>query len=80
MFVFCVLLAFGAKNALAHTWQPSQGHTQMPIWPMEKMPDALPHPKLEYVKTITKLLKMAINLWHLTTNLQHTIKYLNMLF
>lgn len=33
MIAFCVLLAFGNMNVYAHIWQPSSGHTQVPIWP-----------------------------------------------
>lgn len=36
-----------------HAWQPSVGHTQIPIWPTGKMPDALSHPEPEYVKAGT---------------------------
>jgi len=53
MFTLCVLLVFGGVNAQAHTWQPSPGHMQVPIWPTGKMPDALPHTEPEYVKTGT---------------------------
>ncbi|MEM9243764.1 MAG: alpha/beta hydrolase [Pseudomonadota bacterium] len=35
-------------------WQPSSGHTQIPIWPSGKMPDALPQSKPEYAKTNIK--------------------------
>jgi len=37
------------KSAIAsQIWEPSPGHTQMPIWP-GKVPDALPNPKPESV-------------------------------
>jgi acetyl esterase/lipase len=53
---FIALLLLGCMFTLkanAHVWQPSPGHTQIPIWPNGKMPDALPHPKAEYAKMIT---------------------------
>ncbi len=37
----CVVFAFGGVNAQQSTWQPSPGHTQVPIWP-GKPPDAQP--------------------------------------
>ncbi|MDP1574677.1 MAG: alpha/beta hydrolase [Coxiellaceae bacterium] len=40
--ILCALLMFFCINlASAQTWQPSPGHTQIPIWPADKMPDAL---------------------------------------
>src|SRR6185312_16624808 len=45
-FIFLVLVYI---NANAQTWQPSSGHTQIPIWPAGKMPDALPNSKPESV-------------------------------
>lgn len=41
-------------SAQANTWQPSSGHKQIPIWPKTKMPNALPHPKPEQAKLVTK--------------------------
>lgn len=43
IFALCVVFAFGALGVSAQTavWQPSPGHTQMPIWP-GAVPDALP--------------------------------------
>jgi acetyl esterase/lipase len=46
-----VLLPISGAYAQAQVWQPSPGHIQIPIWPKGKMPDALLHPKPEYVKT-----------------------------
>ena len=34
----CVLLAIGSEDARADSWQPTAGHTQVPIWP-----DTVPH-------------------------------------
>lgn len=42
IFSILVLLCF-ITNANAQVWQPSSGHTQIPIWPAGKMPDALAH-------------------------------------
>jgi len=33
IFAFCVVLTFGDLNAQTNVWQPSPGHTQVPIWP-----------------------------------------------
>lgn len=44
-----------ANQVAANTnvWQPSPGHTQIPIWPTGTMPDALPYTKPEYLDTRT---------------------------
>ncbi len=39
IFAFCVVFAFGGLNAQTPPWQPSPGHTQVPIWP-GAVPDA----------------------------------------
>jgi acetyl esterase/lipase len=41
LFALCVVFAFGGVNAQTPVWQPSPGHTQVPIWP-EAAPDAQP--------------------------------------
>jgi len=41
MFAFGVLFTFAYANAQASAWQPSAGHTQVPIWPGAP-PDAQP--------------------------------------
>jgi acetyl esterase/lipase len=41
LFAFCVMFAFGDLNAQTTVWQPSPGHTQVPIWP-GAAPDAQP--------------------------------------
>jgi acetyl esterase/lipase len=41
LFALCVVFAFGGLNAQKPGWQPSPGHTQMPIWP-GAVPDAQP--------------------------------------
>jgi acetyl esterase/lipase len=40
-FVFCVVFACGGLSAQTPAWQPSAGHTQIPIWP-GKAPDSQP--------------------------------------
>jgi len=41
LFALCVVFAFGGLSAQKPDWQPSPGHTQMPIWP-GAVPDAQP--------------------------------------
>src|ERR1700736_5905507 len=41
IFALCVVFAFGGVSAQQTTWQPSPGHTQVPIWP-GVVPDAQP--------------------------------------
>jgi acetyl esterase/lipase len=41
IFAFCVMFAFGRLSAQTNVWQPSAGHTQLPIWP-GAVPDAQP--------------------------------------
>jgi len=48
IFALGVLLAFGGASAQTPVWQPSPGHTQVPIWP-GAAPDAQPLPGPEYV-------------------------------
>jgi len=48
MFVVCLVLAGCGLSAETPGWQPSPGHTQVPIWP-GKAPDAQPVPGPEYV-------------------------------
>ncbi|MGH8370013.1 MAG: alpha/beta hydrolase [Gammaproteobacteria bacterium] len=47
----CLLLATNSLYAQAVTWQPSAGHTQVPIWP-GTVPDEQPLPGAEYLKTV----------------------------
>ncbi|MGO8786920.1 MAG: alpha/beta hydrolase [Terriglobia bacterium] len=49
----CVLFAFGGLNAQTPGWQPSLGHTQVPIWP-GAAPDAQPAAGPEVVTTTGK--------------------------
>src|SRR5438445_698517 len=41
IFALCVVFAFGGLSAQTPGWQPSAGHTQVPIWP-GAVPDAQP--------------------------------------
>jgi acetyl esterase/lipase len=41
IFALCVVFAFSGLNAQTPAWQPSPGHTQVPIWP-GAVPDAQP--------------------------------------
>lgn len=52
IFILCVMFAF---SGLAQTfvWQPSPGHTQLPIWP-DTVPDLQPAAKPEAAKTTGK--------------------------
>jgi acetyl esterase/lipase len=43
-----VVVAMGSNGAQGDSWQPSPGHTQVPIWP-GAVPDAKPNPKPESV-------------------------------
>lgn len=33
MFAICIVIAFYTMSTQANVWQPSPGHTQVPIWP-----------------------------------------------
>jgi acetyl esterase/lipase len=48
IFALCVVFAFSYLNAQTNVWQPSPGHTQVPIWP-GAVPDAQPVPGPENV-------------------------------
>lgn len=49
IFTICFLLIFHSMSAQAQAWEPSSVHTQIPIWPKGKMPDAIPVTKPESV-------------------------------
>ncbi len=51
IFVLWVVFAFGRLNAQTNVWQPSPGHTRIPIWP-GTVPDAQPVPGPEYVTNV----------------------------
>lgn len=50
MLAACLLATCGCVQAAGAVWQPSAGHTQMPIWPGTP-PDAQPVPGPEYAVT-----------------------------
>jgi acetyl esterase/lipase len=50
LFALCVVFAFGGLRAQTPAWQPSPGHTQLPIWPRAG-PDAQPVAGPEVAKT-----------------------------
>ena len=53
IFALCVVFAFGALSAQTPAWQPSPGHSQVPIWP-GAVPDAPPVKGPENTATDTK--------------------------
>lgn len=53
LIVLCIALASCTANAQAHVWQPSQGHTQVPIWPGTP-PDLQPTAGPETAKPMDK--------------------------
>jgi acetyl esterase/lipase len=53
IFAFCLVFALGGLSAQTHSWQPSAGHTQIPIWP-KVAPDARPAKGAEAVTTTGK--------------------------
>jgi acetyl esterase/lipase len=50
IFVLCVVFGFSGLSAQTPTWQPSPGHTQLPIWP-GAAPDAEPAVGPEFAMT-----------------------------
>ena len=54
VFALCAVVALGSEPALAQVWQPSAGHTQVPIWPGTP-PDAKPIPKPEDLAHVSHL-------------------------
>ena len=51
----CLLAACGSAHARTAVWQPSAGHTQIPLWP-GMPPNAKPMPGAEYTTTSKKLI------------------------
>lgn len=47
----CIPFVGGVMSAQTNVWQPSPGHTQVPIWP-GAVPDARPVPGPEYVTNV----------------------------
>ena len=62
IFALCVVFAFGSLSAQTPVWQPSPGHTQVPIWP-GAAPDAQPVAGPEVAKTTGKDLLVAGRPW-----------------
>jgi acetyl esterase/lipase len=58
----CVAFGFGGVSAQTTAWQPSPGHTQVPIWPGE-VPDAQPVVGPEVTKTTGKESLVAARPW-----------------
>ncbi|UMR28485.1 hypothetical protein MJ904_15095 [Massilia sp. MB5] len=50
-YLFSILAIFASVNACAVEWQPSAGHTQLPIWP-GAIPNAKPAPGPENEMTL----------------------------
>src|SRR5437762_3772566 len=50
LFIVCVVFAFGGLSAQTNGWQPSPGHTQVPLWP-GAAPDAQPLSRPEFATT-----------------------------
>ena len=55
IFAFCVVFAIVGLSAQTTVWQPSPGHTQVPIWP-GAVPDARPVPGPQYVERSKELI------------------------
>jgi acetyl esterase/lipase len=53
IFALCAGFAFGGLSAQTPAWEPSPGHTQVPIWP-GAVPDARPVTGPEAIKADTK--------------------------
>src|ERR1017187_6446525 len=53
LLAFCIVFAFGGLSAQQTGWQPSSGHTQVPIWP-GAVPDAQPVAGPEVARTTGK--------------------------
>jgi hypothetical protein len=66
LFVICVILTCGSLSAQTNVWQPSPGHTQVPIWP-GAVPDAQPWTGPESANAVTNPL-VAGKPWLLVDN------------
>ncbi len=53
IFALCVVFAWGGLSAQQFTWQPSPGHTQVPLWP-GRVPDPQPVAGPEFAETTAK--------------------------
>ncbi len=67
IFALCVVFTFSDLNAQTSVWQPSPGHTQIPIWP-GAVPDARPAKGPETVETTGKDSLVAGRPWVAVSN------------
>ena len=67
IFALCVVFAFGGLSAQTPVWQPSPGHTQVPIWP-GAAPDAQPVAGPEVATTTGKDSLVAGRPWVAVSN------------
>ena len=58
IFALCVVSAFGSLSAQKPVWQPSPGHSQVPIWP-GRVPDPQPVAGPEAAETSGKYFLVA---------------------
>ncbi len=67
LFALCVVFAFGGLSAQTPAWQPSPGHSQVPIWP-GAVPDARPVTGPEVAATTGKESLVAGKPWVAVSN------------
>jgi acetyl esterase/lipase len=67
LFALCVVFAFISLNAQTPSWQPSPGHTQVPIWP-GVVPDARSAEPSEFTTTTGKESLVAGRPWVAVSN------------
>jgi len=68
LIVLFAVSAFGGLSAQTPAWQPSPGHTQVPIWP-GAVPDAQPVPGPEDATTTVTESLVAGRPWVMVTNI-----------
>jgi acetyl esterase/lipase len=61
-FALCVAVPFASLTAQTFVWQPTPGHTQVPIWP-GAVPDPMPVPEPEFARTTGKSALVAGRPW-----------------
>jgi len=67
IFAFCIVSSIGGLSAQTSAWQPSPGHTQLPIWP-GAVPDARPVKAPESTETTGKESLVAGRPWVAVSN------------
>lgn len=67
IFALCVVSSIGSLSAQTPAWQPSPGHTQLPIWP-GAVPDARPAKAPESTETTGKESLVAGRPWVAVSN------------